>query len=106
MSKCSPGGAGKRTVATKIKQVWQLPWWRTGMARVGQPSAGISQFIKEGLDHSINGRQSLCGCVLQKSRNEVDGVVGRFAEHLDIISWWLRTRTLETYFVEWMWFDL
>ena len=76
------------------------------MAGVGQPSAGISQLIEEGLDHSINGRQSLCRCVLQKSRNEVDGVVGRFAEHLDMISRWLRTHTLETYFIEWMWLDL
>jgi len=76
------------------------------MTRVGQPSVGISELIEEGLDHSINGRQSLCRRVLEKSRNEVDGIVGRFAEHLNIISQCLRRRTLETYFVEWMWLDL
>jgi hypothetical protein len=65
------------------------------MARVGQSSAGVSQLIEEGLDHGINGRQSLCRRVLQKSRNEVDGVMGRFAEHLDIISQLVtNTRTL------------
>jgi hypothetical protein len=58
------GESGKRTVATKIKQVWQVSWCPIGMARVGQPRAGISQLIEEGLDHGIDGRESLCRRVL------------------------------------------
>jgi hypothetical protein len=70
----------------EIKQVWELPCCPGRVTRVRQPSTRIPPLVEEGLNHGINGRQSLCRRVLKKGGNEVDGVVGRFAKHLDIIS--------------------
>ena len=78
--------ASTRTMPGEVKQVWELSCRPSRVTRVRQPSTKIPQLVKERLDHCINGRQSLCWRVLKKGGNEVDGVVGRFAKHLDIIS--------------------
>jgi hypothetical protein len=90
----------------EIKQVWKLPCRPSGVTRVGQPSIRIPQLIEEGLYHCVNGRQSLCRSILEKGGNEVDGVVGGFAKHLDTVSSQVTTGALAAYFTEWMRLDL
>ena len=93
-------------MSREIKKIGELPCCPGGMTRVRQPSIRIPQLVEEGLDHSINGRQSLGRRVLKKGGNEVDGVVGRFPEYLDIISWGTGTEELAIYLIERVRLDL
>lgn len=70
----------------EIKQVRQFPWRPCRVTRIRQAGTGIPQLVEEGLNHGVNGRQSLRRRILEKSGNKVNGVVRRFAKHLDSIS--------------------
>lgn len=50
--------------------------------RVGQLGAGIAQFVKEWVNHGIDGRLSLCRRVLEEPGDKIDGVGVGLAEHL------------------------
>jgi hypothetical protein len=82
----SATGAGPQTVPREIKQVRQFPRRPCRVTRIRQAGTRIPQLVEEGLNHGINGRKSLCRRVLEKGRNEVNGVVRRFAKHLDPVS--------------------
>lgn len=56
------------------------------MARIGEARGRIPKFVKEGVTHGLDGRQALGGSVLQKCRNQVNGLRGSFPEYLGIIS--------------------
>ena len=75
-----------RTMPGEIKKIGKLPCCPGRVTRVRQPSIRISQLVEEGLNHGIDGRKSLCRRVLEKGRNEINGVVRRFAKHLDPVS--------------------
>ena len=90
----------------EIKKVRQLPRRACRVTRVRQPGSRISQLVEEGLNHGVNGRQSLRRRILEESGNKVNGVVGRFAKHLDSISRWATTEISAAYFIERVRLDL
>jgi len=77
-------------MAGEIKESWHILDWSIWMAGVGESSCRVSQLIKEWVNHSINGRESLRRSVLEKARNKLNGSRISLAEHL----------------VERMWLDL
>jgi len=70
------------TMAREIKECGQILDWAIWMTRIRKSGRGISQLIKEWVNHSINGRQSLGGSVLEQARNQLNGVRISLAEDL------------------------
>jgi len=68
------------TMAGKIEEGGQILDWTIWMTRIRESGRGFSKFIKERVNHSINGRQSLRGCVLEEARNQLNSVRVSLAE--------------------------
>lgn len=70
------------TMTRKIEKRGQILDWTIWVTRIRESGRRISQLIKERVNHSINGRQSLGGSVLEEARNQLDGIRLSLAEDL------------------------
>jgi hypothetical protein len=52
------------------------------MAGIRKFSVRIPQFIEKGMDHRFDCRESLCRRVLEKPRDQIDGVLVGLTENL------------------------
>ena len=62
------------TVAGKVEEIRQFAQLAGTVARVWKLGAGVTKFVEEGVDHSIDGRLPLGRGVLEQASNQVDGV--------------------------------
>jgi len=69
-------------VVVEVEQLGHVLGGTSRVTGIRETSVGISQLIKEGVNHGLNGRQTLCRCVLEKLGNEVDGAGISLAEDL------------------------
>lgn len=74
--------AKSHTVSSEIKQSWEVTDLARAMSGIGQLSVGIPEFVEEWMHHGVNGSLSLSGCILEKSRDEINGVGVSLAENL------------------------
>lgn len=57
------------------------------VARVRESSVRVSQLIEEGVNHGLNGGQTLCRCVFEELGNEIDGAgVGLTEDLFELVS--------------------
>ncbi len=64
----------------EIEKGGQILDWAIWMTRVREAGRGLSQLVKEWVNHSIDGRQSLGGGILEEARNQLNGVRVSLAE--------------------------
>lgn len=69
-------------MVVEVVEVWQVADSSVGVTRVRQTRVGIPQLVEEGVDHGVNGGQTLRWCVLQQFGDQVDSVRISFTEHL------------------------
>lgn len=67
----------------EVEQLWHLLSTTSCMARIGESTIRSPKLIEEGMYHGLNGRETLGRSVLEKSRDQLNRVCGRFTEHLD-----------------------
>lgn len=53
------------------------------MARIGEPTIRSPELIKEGVNHGLDSRETLGRGVLEKSRDQLNRIWGRFTKYLD-----------------------
>lgn len=70
----------------EIKERGQVFGGVVVMTRIWQAGSRISQLIEERMAHSLNGRQSLCGCVFQEGGDQVDRLRRCLSEYLMTVS--------------------
>ena len=69
-------------MAREIKEGRQILDRAIWMTRIRESGRGLSQLIKEWVNHSVDGRQSLGGGILEEARNQLNGVRVSLAEDL------------------------
>jgi hypothetical protein len=70
------------TVVVEVEQLRHVLGGTSRVARIGESSAGVSQFIEEGVDHGFNGGQTLCRRVLEELGDKINGTWVGLAEDL------------------------
>jgi len=66
----------------EVEKLGQLLCRTVCVARIGQPCVGVTQLVEEWMNHCIDGRQSLCRCVLEELGDQIDGIWLCLAEDL------------------------
>jgi hypothetical protein len=69
-------------VVVEVEELRQVLGCTSRVTRIRESSVRVSQLIKEGVDHSLDSGQTLCRCVFEKLRNEIDGAGIGLAEDL------------------------
>jgi hypothetical protein len=72
----------KLTMMSEVVQLRHVPGGSVRVARVWQACVGISQFVKERVNHGVDGRQTLCWRVFKEFRDQIDGTRISLSEHL------------------------
>lgn len=73
------------TVVVEVEKLRHVLGRTSRVTRVREASVGVSQLIKEGVNHGFNGGQALCRCVFEELGNEIDGAWVGLAE--DLVGW-------------------
>jgi len=73
-------------VVGEVEKHRQVLCWRIRVTRVGQLRGWVPELIKERVDHRFYRGETLCRCVLQQSRDQIDRVRISLPEHLRTIS--------------------
>lgn len=71
------------TVTREVEQFWHLFSTTSGMPRVGESTIRSTKLVEEWVNHGLDGRETLSRGVLEKSRDQLNRIWGRFAEYLD-----------------------
>ena len=71
------------TVTREVEQLRHFLGTTSGMARIWKSTIRSSKLVKEGVNHGHDRRATLGRGVLEKSRDQLNRICGRFAEHLD-----------------------
>lgn len=69
-------------MTSEVEEGRKIAGWSIGMTRVGETGVGISQLIEERMSHGLDSGKTLSRGVLQESSDQVDRLVGSFAEDL------------------------
>lgn len=69
-------------MVVEVEELRQILGCTSRVTRIGESSVGVSQLIEEGVDHGLDGGQTLCRCVFEELRNEIDGAGIGLAEDL------------------------
>ena len=70
------------TMASKVKQVWELAKLARAVTRIRQLCLGVAQLVEEGVYQGVDGRLSLRWCILKQLRNQINGIGVGFAKNL------------------------
>lgn len=76
-------GDAEHTMMVEVEQIRQLLGRSIRVTRIREPRFGVANFVKEGMNHCINGGQALRRCVLEQFRDEVNRIRISLAEDLD-----------------------
>lgn len=69
-------------MAGEIEEGWEVLHRATWVTGIRESRSGVSELIEEGVNHSINRRESLSRGVLQEARDKIDCVLISLAENL------------------------
>lgn len=69
-------------MVVEVEELRQVLGCTSRVTRIGESSVRVSQLIEEGVDHGLDSGQTLCRCVFEKLRNEIDGAGIGLAEDL------------------------
>jgi hypothetical protein len=74
----------KLTMVGKVVQLRHVSSGSVRVTRVWQAGARIPQLIEERVNHSVDGRQTLCWRVFEQFRDQIDRIRIGLSEHLSL----------------------